>query len=148
MGNVLITYALSGMPSEYLPTFLLWSLLLFSVFDSFFALVASIASDAQQAQAVAGPFVSIFLFNGFIITRSTAPSFLRWVFWISPNAYAFQAIAARIAEDAGSAGQFVLQLNDFSADYNDLGIAFMIGASLAFRALQLVALRFCHNIQK
>merc|ERR1712217_253605 len=130
----------------YLPTFLLWSMLLFSVFDSFFALVAAVAGDAQQAQAVAGPFVSIFLlFNGFIISRSTAHSFLRWVFWISPNAYAFQAIAARIAEDAGPAGQFVLQLNDLSADHNNLGIAFMVGASLAFRAL-LVALRFCHNI--
>lgn len=147
--SVFITYALSGLPFMYLPTVLLWSLLLFSVFDAFFAFVAALSADVQQAQAAASPLVSIFmLFNGFIITRSTAPPFLRWVFWISPNAYAFQAIVARVAEDMGPAGQAVLQLNDLSAEHNALGIAFMIGASLAFRALQLIALRFCHNIQK
>merc|ERR1719401_47971 len=140
--SVLIMYNLAGLPWELLPTVFGWAMLLFSVFDSFFASVAAVAGDAQQAQAVAGPVISIFmLFNGFVITRSAAPAFLRWIFWISPNSYAFQAIAVRLAEHTGPAGEDVIRGSELSAEHSSSGLAFMLAASLMFRALQLVALR-------
>jgi len=53
--QVLVTFAISGMDSEYLPCIFSWSMLLFLVYDSLFGLVAAISKDASQAQACRRP---------------------------------------------------------------------------------------------
>merc|ERR1712217_585979 len=90
--QTLIIYAFSGLPYTLLPSILGWTLLLFCLFDALFQCVAAAAPDGQQAQTMATPFLVIFmLFNGSIVTRATAPVFLRWVFEVSPTNYALQA---------------------------------------------------------
>merc|ERR1719282_2130094 len=83
--QTLIIYAFSGLAYKFLPLVLGWTLLLFFFFDGIFQCVAAAAPDAQQAQTMATPFLVIFmLFNGTIVTRATAPAYLRWIFEVSP----------------------------------------------------------------
>merc|ERR1712039_1161476 len=72
------------LPFEYLPTILGWTLLLFFLFDALFQCVAAAAPDGEQALTMATPLLVVFmLFNGLVVTRATAPVFLRWIFEIA-----------------------------------------------------------------
>merc|ERR1712046_68724 len=139
--NVLIMYMLAGVDSEYLPTTFFWCMLLFVVYDSLFSLVAAVAQDAQQAQAIATPILSIFmLFNGFIVTKPQAPAWLQWVFFISPNAYATQGIVVHLAEGFGVIGEFAIQKYGLAKDEETQGVIVMVSMIVVFRLLQQVAL--------
>merc|ERR1711972_1186868 len=99
----LIIYAMSGLACKFLPLVFGWTLLLFCFFDAIFGCVAAAAPDGQQAQTMATPFLVVFmLFNGSIVTRATAPVYLRWIFEISPTNYALQSIVVPMAHDAGA----------------------------------------------
>merc|ERR1712203_1291446 len=79
--QTLIIYAMSGLAYKYLPLVFGWTLLLFCFFDAIFQCVAAAAPDGQQAQTMATPFLVVFmLFNGSIVSRATAPVYLRWIF--------------------------------------------------------------------
>jgi len=146
--NVLIMFAFSGLSWSFFPTIFGWALMLFFVFDSLFAFIAALAGSQQEAQAYSVPFVSVFMiFNGFVISRVTAPWFLRWIFWVSPNFYAFQAITVKMAPFFAD-GPSQVKEYALSGDWNTVGIAFMIGFSFVLRSGQLVALKLCHNVQK
>merc|ERR1712187_782832 len=107
--QTLIIYAMSGLAYEYLPLVLGWTLLLFVFFDAIFQCVAAAAPDGQQAQTMATPFLVLFmLFNGSIVSRATAPVYLRWIFEISPTTYAWQAIVIPMAEASGPTGQIYI----------------------------------------
>merc|ERR1719277_1631165 len=103
-------YMIAGIDSEHLPVAFFWCMLLFLVYDSLFSFVAAVAEDSQQAQAVATPILSVFLlFNGFLITKPHAPAWLRWVFAVSPNAYATEGIVLHIVEDFGEVGEMAVR---------------------------------------
>merc|ERR1711870_94924 len=116
--NVLIMYMIAGIDSEYLPITFLWCMLLFLLYD------------------------------GFIITKPSAPAWLRWIFAISPNAYATQGIVVHIAEGFGAIGEFAVQRYGLEKDQDIRGVIVMVALIVVFRVLQQVALRFLHNIQK
>merc|ERR1719401_2391449 len=74
-------------------------MLLFFFYDSMFAFIGATAGDVRQAQVLASPAVSIFmLFNGLVVTQKDAPTPLKWLFYISPNAYAMKGITCSMAE--------------------------------------------------
>merc|ERR1712050_133362 len=99
--QTLIIYAFSGLAYKLLPSILFWTLLLFCLFDALFQCVAAAAPDGQQAQSMATPFLVVFmLFNGSIVSRATAPVYLRWIFDISPTNYALQGIVIPMAQGA------------------------------------------------
>merc|ERR1712050_741372 len=101
--QTLIIYGFAQLPLDYLPTILCWTLLLFFLFDALFQCVAAAAPDGEQALTMATPFLVVFmLFNGLVVTRATAPVFLRWIFEISPTSYALQSIVLMMAEHADS----------------------------------------------
>merc|ERR1712137_1255152 len=109
--QTLIIYALSGLAYRFLPLVLGWTPLLFCFFDAIFQCVAAAAPDGQQAQTMATPFLVVFmLFNGSIVTRATAPLYLRWIFEVSPTNYALQGIVIPMAEAAGPGGQIYLDM--------------------------------------
>merc|ERR1712061_614051 len=121
--QTLIIYAFSGLPYKLLPIILGWTLLLFCLFDSLFQCVAAAAPDGQQAQTIATPFLVIFmLFNGSIVTRATAPMYLRWIFEISPTNYALEAIVIPMAQDAGPSGQGYIDMMGYRSGENLKGI--------------------------
>merc|ERR1712151_519488 len=122
--QTLIIYAMSGLAYKFLPLVFGWTLLLFCFFDAIFQCVAAAAPDGQQAQTMATPFLVVFmLFNGSIVSRATAPVYLRWIFELSPTNYALQAIVIPMAHEAGSSGQVYIDMMGYRAGENLKGIA-------------------------
>merc|ERR1719491_1409643 len=114
--NVAIMVAFAQLRQELFETVLFWALLLFFVYDSLFAFIGAVAADTRQAQVLASPLVSIFmLFNGFIVTKKDAPVLLQWIFYVSPNAYAMEAIVTAMGDGADMTDQMVLAQLGFEA---------------------------------
>merc|ERR1711897_28966 len=142
-------YAMSGLAYKFLPIVLGWAMLLFCFFDGVFQCVAAAAPDAQRAQTMATPFLVVFmLFNGSIVTRATAPVYLRWIFEISPTNYALQAIVLPMADDAGESGQLYVDMMGYKAGENTKGILLIFVMTVAVRLLQVAALKYLNRPQK
>merc|ERR1711972_396783 len=147
--QTLIIYAFAGLAYKLLPSILGWTLLLFCMFDALFQCVAAAAPDGQQAQTMATPFLVIFmLFNGSIVTRATAPVFLRWVFEVSPTNYALQAIVIPMAHDAGAVGQVFIDQMGYKEGQELKGIVIIACMTLVLRVFQVLALKFLNKVQK
>jgi len=148
--NVAVMLFFAEMQAEIYRTIVLWALLLFFVYDSLFSFIAAVAADTRQAQVLASPCVSIFmLFNGFVVTKADAPSLFRWIFYISPNAYAMEAIAQKLAEaDDSLAGQMLLTSFGIDATGDSKGIQVMLGMIVCLRFGQLIALKKLNHIQR
>mmetsp|Transcript_58447 Transcript_58447/g.170945 ORF Transcript_58447/g.170945 Transcript_58447/m.170945 type:complete len:651 (+) Transcript_58447:81-2033(+) len=146
--QTVIIYLFSGLPLEHFGTVVFWCVLVFFFFDGLFSLVAAVAADAQQAQTMATPFVSIFMiFNGFIVSKEAAPAMVRWIFSVSPTFYGLQATVAAVAGSLGS-GEMVLGQFMFSDEANGFGIMLICVFTVALRVLQTLALSKLNNIQK
>jgi len=146
--QTLIIYAMSGLPFKFLPIVFGWTLLLFCFFDAIFQCVAAAAPDGQQAQTMATPFLVVFmLFNGSIVTRASAPVYLRWIFEISPTNYALQAIVLPMARDAPN-GQVYVDMMGYRTGQNLKGIVLIVCMTVILRVLQVAALRFLNKLQR
>mmetsp|Transcript_43692 Transcript_43692/g.94127 ORF Transcript_43692/g.94127 Transcript_43692/m.94127 type:complete len:542 (+) Transcript_43692:378-2003(+) len=147
--EVTIMAAFAQIEVDCLGTVLGWALLLFFFFDSLFAFIAAIARDTRQAQVLSMPFVSLFmLFNGFIVSKAATPMPLHWIFWISPNAYAMQAITVRFAEHYPVTGPLILKNFGYSDDSNGTGIAVLCTMIILLRIGQQIALRCLNGIRR
>jgi len=147
--EVFVMFLLSGMAMEHMQTVFVWCMVVFFVYDSLFGLVAAVAADGQQAQAIATPVLAIFMLcNGFIISEHGAPIFMRWIFPISPNLYSMQAIVVELAEHAGIEGQAILARTGYVNTQHVQGMAVMGGMIVLLRCLQLLALTFMHKVQR
>jgi len=153
--NVLIMVWIAGLEQVVFLTVLKWALLLFVVYDSLFAFVGAAARDVRQAQVLATPVISIFmLFNGFVISKMDAPVVLHWIFDISPNAYAMQAIVVVMADRFVPASfdgmmeksQVQEQFPDGSHERQGLVLMLLIVAVL--RVGQLACLKWCNNVMR
>merc|ERR1712113_1077643 len=146
--QTLIIYAMSGLAYKFLPLVFGWTLLLLVFFDAIFQCVAAAAPDGQQAQTMATPFLVVFmLFNGSIVSRATAPVYLRWIFEISPTNYALQAIVMPMAQEVPS-GQIYIDMLGYKSGQNLKGIVMILCMTLALRVLQIAALRCLNKLQK
>mmetsp|Transcript_23921 Transcript_23921/g.59615 ORF Transcript_23921/g.59615 Transcript_23921/m.59615 type:complete len:684 (+) Transcript_23921:76-2127(+) len=144
-----IMYIFSGLSWQYFPMILTWAVLNFFVFDSFFACLAASAPNLQIAQVCAIPFNSIFMmFSGFMISKNSAPAYLRWLFEISPIGYAIQSIFCKMAEDEGVDGRLVIKLYGFEEGQDQKGITIMIAMAVVLRIWQVLSLKYRNNIQK
>lgn len=147
--QTLIIYSFAQMEFQFLPLILGWTLLLFFMFDALFQCVAAAAKDGEQAMNMATPFLVVFmLFNGSVVTRSTAPVYLRWVFSISPTMYALQAISIKLAEGGSEMSQGLVKSMGYVKGEDMQGLAIIIGMTVVLRILQCLALKYLNNIQK
>jgi hypothetical protein len=148
--NVLIMVWFAQLESSLFIMVSKWSLLLFFVYDSLFAFIGAVASDTRQAQVIATPFVSIFmLFNGFVVSQKDAPATLHWIFHVSPNAYAMQAIVVHMAKDAGFQGQMFLEKLGYDKDMDEMqGLEALVVMIVVLRVLQQLGLRYLNNVQR
>merc|ERR1712048_304730 len=82
------------MPWSAFGNLLYWGILNFLMMDAMVGLGTAVSSNVEQANYVLMPF-QIFagLFNGFALTKISAPSFLKWIFYISPVSYSMEDIA-------------------------------------------------------
>ena len=123
VGSASIMFAFSGFAMENYWTLIGWTLLLFVFFDALFQCVASFAPDAQQAQTIATPLLVIFvLFNGIVVNKGTAPTYLRWIFDVCPSSYGVQAMVIRIAEGVGDTSTLVIDHFGFEAGHGGGGL--------------------------
>merc|ERR1711865_1128666 len=107
---------------------------------SLFGFIAAFARDTQQAQVMAIPFNSIFMmFSGFMVSKASAPSYLRWIFEISPNSYAMQAIVLEMVPDFGEEGQMVKTAYGFEGGQSAKGIVIMLCMIGILRFAQVLA---------
>merc|ERR1740121_1894330 len=147
--NCIIMYTFAGMAWKYFGHIITWAVLNFFVFDSFFGFVAAAAPSLQVAQVAAIPFNSIFMmFSGFMISKASAPSFLRWVFEVSPLGYAIQSIFVNMAEDFGAEGAAVVKVYGFEEGQETKGVIILLSMMAVFRILQVLSLKYLNNIQK
>merc|ERR1712048_306885 len=147
--QTLIIYAFAELPYIFLPTILGWTLLLFFLFDALFSCVAAAAPDGEQAMTMATPFLVVFmLFNGLVVTRATAPVFLRWIFEISPTSYALQSIVLMMAEDADPSAKLLVAGMGYKHGENLKGIIVIACMAAILRVLQVLALKYLNKVQK
>jgi hypothetical protein len=147
--QTLIIYGFSQLPLDYLPTILGWTLLLFFMFDALFQCVAAAAPDGEQALTMATPWLVVFmLFNGLVVTRASAPIFLRWIFEISPTSYALQSIVLMMAEDADATGKLLVAGMGYRHGESLKGISIVACITVVLRVLQVLALKHLNNVQK
>lgn len=153
--NVFIMAMFARLDAVIFQTVLVWSLLLFVVYDSMFAFIGAVAKDTRQAQVVATPFISIFmLFNGFIVSMTDSPECLRWIFAISPNAYAMEAITVvMLSRFEPSDPSEMMELMAMQKQFLDppdssRGLAVMFGMIAVLRVGQQLGLRYLNHIQR
>jgi len=147
--EVLIVYGFSGLPYEYLPVLLTWCLLLFLLFDAHFQCVAAAAPDSEQALGMSLPYLMVFmLFNGLMVTRETAPVYLKWLFELSPTNYALQAIIMRMEEDASTSEKAFIGMLSYTRGEDFKGVAAIAGMIVVMRVLQVLALKYLNKLQR
>jgi len=155
VAGIVVMAACADFPWTVFRTVIAWALLLFFVYDSLFSFVAAVAKDTRQAQVMATPFISVFmLFNGFVVSRADAPPPLHWIFDLSPNAYAMEAIVATILENFAPAGLDEMmekqQMQEQFPTQNGApkGVAVLCAMIVALRIGQQVGLRTLNHIQR
>jgi len=146
--QTIIIYLFSGLSMEFFGVVVFWCVLVFFFFDALFSLVSAIAPDAQQAQTIAVPFVSIFMiFNGFIVTKGGAPAIVRWIFTFCPTFYGLQAMVTNVSH-ALTGRETVLTQFMFTETADVKGIALIVSMTVILRILQTIALSRFNNIQR
>jgi ATP-binding cassette subfamily G (WHITE) protein 2 len=146
---ILLMFAFSGMPwSGFLP-FFAWSLLLFLAMDSLCSLVAAVAKNAQTAQATAMPFLMIFImFSGFLVSKNSAPGFLRWLLYVSPVSWVNEIIAANFYGDNPEAWGALQQLFGFERSSELVCVSICMACVLIFRLAEAFALKKLNNVAR
>lgn len=148
-GQILISFAFSGMAHSLFWPIFGWTLLVFFVYDSLFACVAAFAPDAQLAQLLATPCLTIFmLFNGFCVSRGGSPPWFRWIFDLSPNFHAMQSIITSVAAAEGPKAVSYADMLGYRAGQEDKALTVMVGSIVVLRLLQIIGLKFFNHIQK
>jgi len=147
--QICIAFTFSGMAHSLFWTIFGWTLLVFFVYDSLFACVAAFAPDAQLAQLLATPCLTIFmLFNGFCVSRGGSPPWFRWIFDISPNFHAMQSIITSVAAAEGTDAVNYTEMLGYKAGQEETALVVMVGSIVVLRLLQIVGLKFFNHIQK
>jgi len=147
--EVLIVFGFSELPQEYLPVLLQWCLLLFLLFDAHFQFIAAAAPDSEQALGMSLPFLMVFmLFNGLMVTRATAPVYLKWIFDLSPTNYGLQAIIMRMDEDATPKEKIFIGMLSYTRGEDLNGIIAIACMILVLRVLQVLAFRYLNKLQR
>lgn len=157
LGNVIAMASLAHFEWQIFQYVLCWSVLLFFVYDSLFTFIGAVATDTRQAQVLATPCVCVFmLFNGFVVSKVDSPRVLHWLFDISPNAYAMQAIVVRMATEYDAnhpplhRGALLLHQCGYSAQDADGSKALVVLFSmmLSLRVLAGLGLKFLNRVQR
>merc|ERR1712203_1176607 len=140
---------MGGYPSSLFGAIFGWILLVFFVYDSLFACVAAFAPDAQMAQLIATPLLTIFmLLNGFVVSPDSAPRWCAWLFHVSPNFYTMQGIVTHVADHEGPKAWQLVDTFGYKAGQETRGVIVMLCIVAILRCLQVVALKFFNNIQR
>lgn len=119
--------------------------------DAMVGFGTAVASNTEQANYVLMPF-QIFagLFNGFALTKVSAPAFLKWVFYISPVSYSMEDIAHFNYGNDPAIWNTLVEFNGLEWNDSTVLIGTMITAVFVVlgRVGQVLALKYLQNVQK
>merc|ERR1712187_970987 len=148
---IVILFAMGQMPWRSFGNLLYWGVLNFLMMDAMVGFGTAIASNVEQANYVLMPF-QIFagLFNGFALTKISSPTFLKWVFYISPVSYSMEDIAHF---NYGSDPAIWTSLVEYNGlEWNESTVFWGTAITVAFvvigRVGQVLALKYLQNVQK
>lgn len=148
---IVILFAMGQMPWRSFGNLLYWGLLNFLMMDAMVGFGTALASNVEQANYVLMPF-QIFagLFNGFALTKVSAPSFLKWVFYISPVSYSMEDIAHFNYGNDPAIWKSLVEYNGL--EWNESTVFWGTAITVAFvvigRVGQVLALKYLQNVQK
>merc|ERR1712187_1100588 len=111
--------------------------------------VAAIAKNAQVAQAVAMPFLMVFImFSGFLVSKDSAPSFLRWVLYVSPVNWVMETLADSLYGDDPQAWASLQSLFGFEKLSNGewISLAICVACVVISRAAEVFCLKKVNKI--
>merc|ERR1711953_382940 len=148
---IVILFAMGEMPWRSFGNLLYWGLLNFLMMDAMVGFGTALASNVEQANYVLMPF-QIFagLFNGFALTKVSAPRFLKWVFYISPVSYSMEDIAHfNYGSDPAIWGTLV-EFNGLEWSDSTVLVGTTITAVFVVlgRVGQVLALKYLQNVRK
>merc|ERR1712224_486539 len=110
--------------------------------DSMCAMVAAVAKNAQTAQATAMPFLMIFImFSGFLVSKNSAPSFLRWLLYVSPVSWANEIIAKSFYGNNAAAWGALENLFGFERSSEIVCVSICVACIQIFRSAEAFALK-------
>merc|ERR1712187_607666 len=148
---IVIMFALGKMPWSAFGNLLYWGILNFLMMDAMVGFGCAVSSNVEQANYVLMPF-QIFagLFNGFALTKVSSPSFLKWIFYISPVSYSMEDIAHFNYGNDPVVWNALVEFNGL--EWNEwtvfLGTAITCAFVIIGRAGQIFALKYLQNVQK
>merc|ERR1712048_480544 len=148
---IVILFAMGQMPWRSFGNLFYWGVLNFLMMDAMVGLGTAVASNVEQANYVLMPF-QIFagLFNGFALTKVSAPAFLKWVFYISPVSYSMEDIAHFNYGKDPAIWNSLVEYNGL--EWNDSTVFWGTSITVAFvvigRVGQVLALKYLQNVQK
>lgn len=74
-----------------------WGLLSFMTVTNYLRVIAAVAPSPSESVQAAMPGLLLFiLFNNFFVNRATAPTFMKWLIYVSPMAWAIEQIVTGI----------------------------------------------------
>merc|ERR1719359_237089 len=104
--------------------------------DSLCGMVAAIAKNAQMAQATAMPFLMVFImFSGFLVSKNSAPSFLKWLLYVSPVSWVNEMIAKSLYADKPEAWVALETLFGFEKGSELVCVIICMASIVIFRLL-------------
>merc|ERR1712187_630852 len=148
---IIIMFAMGKMPWNSFGNLLYWGVLNFLMMDAMVGFGCAVASNTEQANYVLMPF-QIFagLFNGFALTKVSAPSFLTWIFYISPVSYSMEDIAHFNYGQDPVIWKTLVEYNGL--EWNEstvfVGTSFPLVFGVGGRIGQVWALKYLQNVQK
>lgn len=148
---IVILFAMGQMPWRSFGNLLYWGVLNFLMMDAMVGLGTAVSTNVEQANYVLMPF-QIFagLFNGFALTKVSSPSFLKWIFYISPVSYSMEDIAHFNYGSDPAIWNSLVEYNGL--EWNESTVFWGTAITVAFvvigRVGQVLALKYLQNVQK
>merc|ERR1712187_1106275 len=148
---IIIMFAMGKMPWSAFGNLLYWGVLNFLMMDAMVGFGCAASSNVEQANYVLMPCQSLAgLFKGSALTKVSAPSFLTWIFYISPVSYSMEDIAHFNYGQDPVIWKTLVEYNGL--EWNESTVFVGTAITLVFvvvgRIGQVWALKYLQNVQK
>ena len=147
-----IGFALVELPWEHFGIFWVFAFLCKTSMEALLVCAPAIGKTAVIGQQQIMPVVMIaFLFNGFAISKATAPVFMRWALYVSPLFWCTQSLATEIYggnSTAGSPGAELIDFYEYERGQTGTAIGVLLAFFAIFRTIQVLGYIYLHNPEK
>jgi len=144
---LIIFYAMIDMPWDKFGAFYGWCLLMFLVYGSMMAWIGAASKDIMATQAYMPLISVIMVFDGYSLTKKSVASWLRWMFYITPQPYIMEQLQYHfwndvpVSEGANvTAWETLKETFDYEKSSPTMACVVCFIYILVFRILQVICL--------